>query len=109
MIAIAIIETMADANNASDHSLLWGYALEFWDRVGIWSVAGAIVGVGALALTAASAYILYRVADAAQVELASETKRSSVKIEEANAKLGIAQADIAKAQARIAEAEARTK
>ena len=103
MIASAIIEAMAETNNASDHSLLWGYALEFWDRLGIWSlIAGAIVGVVALLLTAASAYILYRVADVAQVELSAETKRSSERIE-------AAQADIAKANARIAEADARTK
>jgi hypothetical protein len=90
--------------------LLWGYALEFWDRVGIVSlIVGAIVGVIALLLTAASAYILYRVADAAQLELAAETKRSSeglaaIGLETAKAKaaLGVAQADIAKANAQIA-------
>ncbi|UPK32247.1 hypothetical protein IVB18_28610 [Bradyrhizobium sp. 186] len=83
--------------------------LELWDRIGLWSlVAGAILGVIALLITAASAYILYRVADAAQVELAAETKRGSVRIEEAKADLGVAQADIAKASAQIAEANART-
>lgn len=68
---------MTDMNSASDHSLLWGYPVDFWGRLGIWAlIIGAIVGVVALLLTAASAYILYRVADTAQIELASETKMS---------------------------------
>jgi hypothetical protein len=77
---------MADANNASDHSLLWGYPVEFWDRLGIWSlIVGAGLGVAALLLTAASAYVLYRVADKAQVELASESKKANEEIAKANA------------------------
>src|ERR1700682_847901 len=108
MIASAIIAAMAETNNASDHSLLWGYAVEFWDRVGIWSlIAGAILGVIALLLTAASAYVLYRVADIAQVELVSETKRSAERIEQAKADLGIAQADIEKSKVEIARANER--
>ncbi len=72
---------MADANNASDHSLLWGYPLEFWDRLGIWAlVVGAVLGVVALLLTAASAYILYRVADEAQIALKSGHDSANEKI-----------------------------
>jgi hypothetical protein len=72
---------MADANNASDHSLLWGYSVEFWDRFGIWALGiGALLGVAALALTAVSAYVLYRVADKAQIELVAETKAGAERI-----------------------------
>jgi hypothetical protein len=72
---------MAETNNANDQSLLWGYAVEFWDRVGIWAlVVGAVLGVAALLITAASAYILYRVADKAQMDLVSESKSSAERI-----------------------------
>ena len=72
---------MADANNASDPSLLWGYPLEFWDRIGIRALIwGAVLGVVALLLTAASAYILYRVADEAQVALKTEQSDSNERI-----------------------------
>lgn len=101
MLAHAITAIMTDTNSASDQSLLWGWTVEFWDRVGIWSlIFGAILGVIALLLAAASAYILYRVADIAQVELVSATKRSA-------ADLGIAQADIEKSKAQIAQANER--
>jgi hypothetical protein len=76
--ASAMIAAMAETNSASDHSLLWGYPVDFWDRIGIWAlIVGAIIGVVALLLTAASAYILYRVADLTQFELVSETKKSA--------------------------------
>jgi hypothetical protein len=103
-----MIETMAEANNASDHSLLWGYALEFWDRVGIVSlIVGAIIGVAALLLTAASAYILYRVADAAQVELVAQTKSSSELIAGLNRETARLAADGDASRQKIAEANAR--
>lgn len=107
---------MADANNPSDHSLLWGRALEFWDRVGIWAlIAGAGLGVAALIVTTGSAYVLYRVADEAQVALSKESKSSAERIAELNrqtAKLGVeaesARAAISKANAEAAKANART-
>jgi hypothetical protein len=72
---------MADTNNANDQSLLWGSAVELWDRVGIWAlITGAVLGVAALLVTTASAYILYRVADKAQTELTRETKSSAERI-----------------------------
>jgi len=65
----------------SEQSLLWGHAIALWDQVGIWSlVIGAVMGVAALLLTAASAYILYRVADKAQADLVIETKKSAERI-----------------------------
>jgi hypothetical protein len=104
--ANAIIAIMADANNASDHSLLWGYPLEFWDRVGIWSlVAGATVGVAALLLTAASAYILYRVADEAQIALKSGQSSSNERIADLVKQSDQLRKDTAEANARAAEAK----
>lgn len=101
-----MIAIMAEANNAGDHSLLWGYPLEFWDRIGLVSlVAGAIVGVVALLLTAASAYILYRVADTAQIELASETKRGSERLAELTVQAEQLRKDTAEAQAKTKQAE----
>lgn len=103
MIAGEIVKIMAETNSASDHSLLWGHVIEFWDRLGIQALLwGAILGVVALLLTAGSAYVLYRVADVAQKDLEKETQTSEER-------LGVAQADIAKASAQIAEAQARTK
>jgi hypothetical protein len=83
-LASIIIAIMADANNARDQSsLLWGYSLPFWDWIGVKAlIGGVILGVIALLLTAASAYILYRVADEAQIALAKESKRSSERIAE---------------------------
>ncbi len=76
---------MTETHSASAQSLLWGYGVEFWDRVGIWAlVVGAILGVAALLITAASAYILYRVADKAEMELAKESKSSAERIAELN-------------------------
>lgn len=84
MLANVAMAIMAETNIASDHSLLWGRALAFWDHLGIWSlIIGAGLGVAALLLTAASAYILYRVADEAQLALGAETKRATTQIAEA--------------------------
>lgn len=97
--ASAIIVNMASANSPSDQSLLWGYSVASWDKLGIWAlVIGAILGVVALLLTAASAYVLYRVADTAQVALEDESRTAKIEIAEANAK-------IAEAGARQKEAE----
>ena len=76
---------MTETHSASAQSLLWGYGVQFWDRVAIWAlVVGAILGVAALLITAASAYILYRVADKAEMELAKKSKSSAEQIAELN-------------------------
>ena len=111
MIANAVIAIMAETNNASDHSLLWGYAIEFWDWLGIRSLIwGAALGVIALLLTAASAFILYRVADVAQKDLEEVSRLSAERIaaNEAETKRAVADSDSAKegtarANERIAE------
>ena len=97
---------MAETNNASDHSLLWGYPIEFWDRIGIRSLIwGAVLGVIALLLTAASAYILYRVADVAQKDLEDETKSSTERIAELSTQSEELRKATAEANARAAEAQ----
>jgi hypothetical protein len=91
---------MADANNASDHSLLWGYAVELWDRIGIWAlVIGAALGVMALLLTAASAYILYRVADRAQTALSVESRNSAERIARSDERIAALNNETARLQA----------
>jgi hypothetical protein len=91
---------MADANNASDHSLLWGYAVELWDRIGIWAlVIGAVLGVVALLLTAASAYILYRVADNAQTALSVESRSSAERIARSDERIAALNNETARLQA----------
>jgi hypothetical protein len=78
--AAAEIKTKT-ANSTKDQSMLWGSPIEFW---ALWGVrllfGGAIIGVGGLVLSAISAYVLYRVADVAQRELAVETRVSSERI-----------------------------
>jgi len=111
MIANAIIAIMAETNNTSAHSLLWGHAIEFWDWFGIRALIwGAALGVIALLLTAASAYILYRVADVAQKDLEEVSRVSAERIaaNEAETKRAVADSDAAKegtakANERIAE------
>jgi hypothetical protein len=99
MITNVMIAAMAETNNASDHSLLWGYGIEFWDWLGLRALIwGAALGVIALALTAASAYILYRVADVAQKDLEEVSRNSAERIaaNEAETKRAIADSDAAK-------------
>jgi hypothetical protein len=61
--------------------MLWGSPIEFWDLWGVrLLVIGAVVGVGGLVLSAFSAYVLYRVADIAQKDLASETHASAERV-----------------------------
>jgi hypothetical protein len=95
--AEAAVNTMA-TKTAKGQSMLWGSPLEFWD---LWGVRllfiGAVVGVGGLALSALSAYVLYRVADVAQKDLVAETSRAATE-------LTAAQADIEKSRAEIAQA-----
>jgi hypothetical protein len=68
-------------NAARDQSMLWGYAVEAWDRFGVWSmIAGGSLGIIALFLSLASAYVLYRVADVSQHDLVSETKAAAERI-----------------------------
>src|SRR6266498_1460575 len=99
MIANAMIAAMAETKNASDHSLLWGYSIELWDWFGIRALIwGAVLGVVALLLTAASAYILYRVADVAQKNLEEVSRSSAERIaaNEAETNRAIADSDAAK-------------
>lgn len=103
-----MIAIMAETNNASDHSLLWGYPIEVWDSLGIRALIwGAALGVLALLLTAASAYILYRVADVAQKGLETESKSSAEKIAELTVRSDQLRKDTAEANARAAEAQAK--
>jgi hypothetical protein len=68
-------------NSTKDRSMLWGSPIEFWDLWGVRLLfGGAIIGVGGLVLSAFSAYVLYRVADVAQRELADVTSVSSERI-----------------------------
>jgi hypothetical protein len=84
----------SEEKTVSEQSLLWGHAIALWDQVGIWSLAiGAVLGVAALLLTAASAYILYRVADKAQADLVIETKKSAERIAMLNKEAAKLQAD----------------
>jgi hypothetical protein len=47
--------------------MLWGYAVESWDRLGVWAmIAGGTLGIIALFLSLVSANVLYRVADISQ-------------------------------------------
>ena len=71
-------------------------------RALIW---GAVLGVFALLLTAASAYVLYRVADVAQKELETESKVSAEKTAELTTKSEQLRKDTAEANARAAEAQ----
>jgi len=99
---------MAEANSANDHSTLWGYSVEFWDRFGIWSlVVGAMLGVAALLLTAASAYVLYRVADEAQKALEETSKSSGERIADLNRDTARLSGEAEKARAEAAQANAR--
>jgi hypothetical protein len=66
---------------ARDQSMLWGYSIETWDRVGVWTmIGGAAIGIVALFISFVSAYVLYRVADVAQAQLVSESKTSAERI-----------------------------
>jgi len=101
----SVMAIMAETNNANDQSLLWGYPIEVWDSWGVRALIwGAVIGVFALLLTAASAYILYRVADVAQKSLESESKASSERVATLNKDTVSLQTDLAKAQVEIAEA-----
>ena len=96
----AVVEIATRAtNSAKDQSMLWGSPIEFWD---LWGVRllfiGALIGVGGLVLSALSAYVLYRVADVSQKDLASETSRATTE-------LGKAKAEIAKANEKTAALE----
>ena len=106
MIVNAVIAGMAETNKASDDSLLWGRAIEFWDRLGITALIwGAVLGVAALLLTAASAYILYRVADVAQKNLEAESKASTEKIVELTTRAEDLRKGTAETNARALEAQ----
>ena len=108
MLANVMIAIMAETNNASDHSLLWGYPIEIWDSWGLRALVwGAVLGVVALLLTAASAYVLYRVADVAQKGLETESKSSAEKIAELTARTAEAEARTKEAQLKLAEVEDR--
>jgi hypothetical protein len=57
--------------------MLWGQSIEFWDGLGRNAmIAGAVVGALALAVTFISSYVLYRVAEAQQAQLASDTAKA---------------------------------
>ena len=57
--------------------MLWGQGIEFWDDIGRNAmIAGAVVGALALAVTFVSSYVLYRVAEAQQAQLASDTAKA---------------------------------
>jgi hypothetical protein len=90
-----------NAQNANrDQSMLWGYSLEFWDWLGVRLMfVGAGVGVFALFVSLISAYLLYRVADAAQSELQSKT--SSLDGEVARQKTRAAELEKEAANARL--------
>jgi hypothetical protein len=68
-------------NNGTLPDMLWGYSLDVWDRAGVVLMfIGAGLGVIALLLSLASAYVLYEVADAAQKQTAKEARSSGEKI-----------------------------
>jgi hypothetical protein len=72
---------MNTKNPTRDQSMLWGYSIEFLDRVGIVSmIVGAGLGVCGLIVSLVSAYLLYRVADVAQKDLANESRVSAERV-----------------------------
>ena len=74
--------------------MLWGSPIEFWDLWGVRLLLwGALFGVGGLLVSAFSAYVLYRVADVAQMDLAAEARASSERIAELNNDAARLQAD----------------
>jgi hypothetical protein len=74
-----------NAKNFARQSMMWGYAVESWDRLGVLAmIAGGTLGMIALFLSLASAYILYRVADRSQHQLALETRESAERIARLN-------------------------
>jgi hypothetical protein len=86
--------------------MLWGFPVEFWDRFGIWSmVAGAGLGVIALFISFASAYVLYRVADVSQKELVAETKAGAERVASLIVQGDQLRKDTAEANARALEAK----
>lgn len=101
--AKAAVSTMATKTTTGE-SMLWGSPIEFWD---LWGVRllfiGAVVGVGGLVLSALSAYVLYRVADVAQKDLAAETSRAATELAQAQADIEKSKAESAHANERIAE------
>jgi hypothetical protein len=91
-------------NAKKDQSMLWGNPLEVWDTRGIWLLfGGAIVGVFALVISMASAYILYRVADKSQNELKSTSSILSLEIDKQKKLTADADERSAKSNERIAE------
>lgn len=107
---------MKPEKNMSDQSMLWGVPLAVLDLWGVRLMfAGFFVGALALAISLASAFILYRVADTSQKDLergARESKdelgQQKLKITEAEARIAEAGAvaDRAKADASIANEKA---
>lgn len=101
-----MIAIMANINSGSDHSVLWGRSIDFWDWLGIRALLwGAALGVIALLLTAASAYVLYRVADVAQKDLEAESKTSALQLAGLAAQAEQLRKDTAEANARAAAAQ----
>jgi hypothetical protein len=71
-----------DKKPVSDQSMLRDAAPEFWNVWGIRAlIAGAILGTAGFGISAISAYVLYRVADAAQSSLHSKTLDLTAEIE----------------------------
>jgi hypothetical protein len=90
----------------NDHSTLWGQAIQFWDVWGVRAmIVGAVFGFLALAATLFSSFVLYRVADKAQVELATKTQSLGVDVAAANEGAAKASAAAATANERAKELE----
>jgi hypothetical protein len=79
----------------------FGWSIEFADWLGVrFMFAGAGLGVLALVVSLVSAYLLYKVADVAQKELASATRASAERVAELSA-----EAEAAKAGRKATELE----
>src|SRR6266480_2451658 len=94
-----MMDTTAAAAEAAKNHHMWGFSLEFWNSVIVWTIAiAAVAGAISVAAGFVAGIVGYRLSDVTQ-------KATEAQVAEANARAEAAKLQSAEANARAAEAK----